>query len=144
MTFGKTTLNMPSIEQLKLLVNLARIDGTLAEKERQYIISIGQANHLLIAEILPLFTAEHPLTVPAQLSEEERFDYIFRLVQLMKIDDRLYGDEIKYCARVASSLGYREEALFDLMLNVKNVPMGKDEIEALRKLTAKHLVQSRD
>ena len=133
---------MPSIQQLKLLVNLARIDGAVAEKERQYIINIGQANHLLVAEILPLFTSEHPVVVPKDLSDEQKFDYIFRLVQLMKIDERMYRDEIKYCARVASILGYHEEVLFELMLKVKNVAMEKDEIEALRKLTASYLLKS--
>lgn len=133
---------MPSIQQLKLLVNLARIDGAVAEKERQYIINIGQANHLLVAEILPLFNSEHPVVVPKDLSDEQKFDYIFWLVQLMKIDERIYRDEIKYCARVASILGYREEVLFELMLKVKNVAMEKDEIEALRKLTASYLLKS--
>ncbi len=133
---------MPTIQQLKLLINLARIDGAVAEKERQYIINIGQANHLLVAEILPLFTSEHPVVVPKDLSEDQKFDYIFRLVQLMKIDERMYRDEIKYCARVASILGYREEVLFELMLKVKNVAMEKDEIEVLRKLTASFLLKS--
>lgn len=133
---------MPTIHQLKLLINLARIDGAVAEKERQYIINIGQANHLLVAEILPLFTSAHPVVVPKDLSDKQKFDYIFRLVQLMKIDERIYRDEIKFCARVASILGYREEVLFELMLKVKNVMMEKDEIEVLRKLTASYLLKN--
>src|SRR5258708_35800358 len=106
---------MPSIELLKLLVNLARVDGEIAERERQYIITIGQANHMLVAEILPLFTSEHPIVIPKNLSEEKKFDYIFQLVQLMKLDQKLYKDEIKNCAQVASTLGYRKEVLFELM-----------------------------
>ena len=112
---------MASIQQLKLLINLARVDGEVAEKERQYILNIGQANHLLVAEILPLFSSEHPMVVPQNLSEEQTFDYIFRLVQLMKIDEKIYKDEIKYCAKIAATLGYREEVMFELMLKVKTV-----------------------
>lgn len=131
---------MASLEQLKLLVNLARIDGEVAERERQYIINIGQANHLLIAEILPLFTNEHPILIPTNLSDEKKFDYIFRLVQLMKLDEKLYKDEIKYCAQVASRLGYREEVLVELLLKVKSAAMGKDEMDALKKLTSTFLI----
>ena len=131
---------MASIQQLKLLVNLARVDGEVAEKERQHIINIGQANHLLVAEILPLFSGDHPTEVPKNLSEEEKFDYIFKLVQLMKIDEKLYKEEIKYCAQVAATIGYREEVLFDLMLKVKTTVMGNEEMESLRKLTATYLL----
>jgi uncharacterized tellurite resistance protein B-like protein len=130
---------MPSIQQLKHLINLARVDGDVAEKERKYIINIGQANHLLIAEILPLFTGDHPVDGSKDLTEEQKFNYIFSLVQLMKIDQRLYRNEIQYCAKVASTLGYREEVLFELMLKVKTLDMEKDEMDALRKLTATYL-----
>lgn len=130
---------MASIEKLKHLVNLARIDGEVGEKERQYIINIGQANHLMVAEILPLFSREHPPIVPKDLTEEQKFDYIFRLVQLMKIDEKLYHDEIKYCSQVAAKLGYREDVMFELMLKVKNTPMVKDEMDALKKLTTSYL-----
>ena len=133
---------MASIQQLKLLINLARVDGEVAEKERQYILNIGQANHLLVAEILPLFSSEHPMVVPQNLSEEQTFDYIFRLVQLMKIDEKIYKDEIKYCAKIAATLGYREEVMFELMLKVKNAGMGKDEMDSLKKLTSTYLLKS--
>jgi uncharacterized tellurite resistance protein B-like protein len=133
---------MATIQQLKLLVNLARADGMVVEKERQYIINIGQANHLLVAEIMPLFSDENPVVTPTDLSDEQKFDYIFRLVQLMKIDERIYRDEIKYCAQVASSLGYKKEVLLELMLNVKSVAMEKNEMDALRKLTSTYLLRS--
>ncbi len=131
---------MASIQQLKLLVNLARVDGEVAEKERQHIINIGQANHLLVAEILPLFSGDHPTEVPKNLSKEEKFDYIFKLVQLMKIDEKIYKEEIKYCAKVAATLGYHEDVLFELMLKVKSTSMGNDEMESLKKLTATYLL----
>ncbi len=130
---------MEAIQQLKLLINLARIDGDVAAKERQFIINIGQANHLLVSEILPHFSDEDPVMVPADLSAEEKFGFIFHLVQLMKIDEKLYREEMKYCAELAAKLGYRKEVLFELMLKVKNAAMEADEVEALKKLTATYL-----
>ena len=131
---------MASIEQLKILINLACIDGVVGSKERQFIINIGQANHLLVAEILPLFSNDNSAMIPSQLTNEEKFDYIFSLIQLMKIDEKIYKDEIVFCSKVASALGYRQEVLFELMLKVKSTNMAPDEIEALKKLTATYLL----
>jgi hypothetical protein len=133
---------MASIDQLKLLVNLAYSDGEVSDKERKYIINIGQANHFLVAEILPLFSKELHRIPPVNLSEDEKFQYMFSLVQLMKIDERIYAEEIKYCARVASGLGYRVDVLLDLLLNVKSVAMEKGEMDDLKKLTATYLRKS--
>jgi hypothetical protein len=127
-----------ALEQLKLLVNLARIDGDVAERERKYISNIGLANNVPIDDIKPLFEKDHELVVPANLSSEERFSYIFSLVQLMKIDERLYKDEIQYCSKVASKLGYDEPVMFELMLHVRSA-MESGEMQILRKLTEKYL-----
>lgn len=127
-----------ALEQLKLLVNLARIDGDVAERERKYISTIGLANNVATDDILPLFEKNHAVVVPANLSAEERFDYIFSLVQLMKIDERLYKDEIQYCSKVASKLGYDENVMFELMLHVRSA-MESGEMQILKKLTEKYL-----
>lgn len=130
---------MAVLPQLKLLVNLARIDGDVAEPERKYITNIGTANGMSADEVAPLFNVQHEEIVPNNLTNYQRFDYIFSLVQLMKIDERLYKEEIRYCSRVASKLGYSQEVMFELMLKVKSVAMASDEMDALRKLTATYL-----
>jgi uncharacterized tellurite resistance protein B-like protein len=127
-----------AILQLKLLINLARIDGEVAEREMKYITNIGLANSVSIADITPLFSQDHELIIPAELTDDERFDYIFSLIQLMKIDERLYQEEIHYCAKVASKLGYDQSIMFDLMLHVR-AAMEANEMDALKKLTAKYL-----
>jgi hypothetical protein len=129
-----------ALTQLKLLISLARVDGEVVEKEKSYIINIGKANGLAADQVTPLFAENHDFVVPDKISEKQRFDYIFSLVQLMKIDQRLYKDEIRYCARVASKLGFDQQIIFDLMLHVKEA-MGDNELEQLRQLTAKYLNQ---
>jgi uncharacterized tellurite resistance protein B-like protein len=129
-----------ALTQLKLLINLARVDGMVVEKERNYILNIAEANGVPTDEVHPLFERGHDFVVPTDLDNQQRFNYIFSLIQLMKIDERLYKEEIRYCARVASRLGYDQGIIFDLMLHVRAV-MEKNDIEALRKLTAKYLNQ---
>jgi hypothetical protein len=127
-----------ALNQLKLLINLARIDGGVAQKEEKYIYNIGAANGLSPETIKPLFNSSHNVIVPTDLTNDEKFDYIFSLVQLMKIDERLYKDEIRYCSKVASKLGYNQAVMFDLMLHVREA-MQANELDELKKLTAKYL-----
>lgn len=124
-----------AIQQIKLLVNLARKDGEISEREKNLIMNVGQANHMLAAEILPLLSAEHPTVMPENLTDNEKFEYLSSLVRLMKIDELLYPEEIKYCARVASRLGYDEMALFELMLRINHLTP-QEEIDALKGLKA--------
>lgn len=131
---------MSALDQLKLLVNLALIDEEVAEREKKYITNIGTANGLSLQDVEFLFNVKHDVIVPQGLSDNQKFDYLFSLVQLMKIDERLYKEEIKYCAQVASKLGYKEEVMVELMLNV-NATMKKGEIDSLRDLISTFLVK---
>ena len=130
---------MALLAQMKLLINLARIDGDVAERERIYIRNIGLANEFPITQIEPLFDQRHDLIVPDDLTIDQKFDYIFSLVQLMKIDERMYKEEIMFCSKIAAKLGYSQEVMFDLMLHVRGAAMASDEMAALKKLTEKYL-----
>ena len=130
---------MSALAQMKLLINLAQIDGKVADRERNYIINIGRANGIYPDEIVPMFDQRHSLIVPDNLSNDDKFAYIFSLVQLMKIDERMYKEEIMFCSKIASSMGYDQQVMFDLMLHVKSAAMAPDEMDALKILTMKYL-----
>jgi hypothetical protein len=68
-----------ALEQLKLLVNLARIDGDVAERERKYISNIGLANNVTTQDILPLFEKNHEMVVPGQPQCRRTFQLYFQL-----------------------------------------------------------------
>jgi hypothetical protein len=129
---------MALLEQLKLLVNLARIDGDMAEREKTYIINIGKANGFPESSVATLFYQSHEIILPDNLTDSQRFDYIFSLIQLMKIDERLYQEEIKFCSKIAARLGYAQDVLFELMLKVKST-VDDHERKALQELTQQYL-----
>ena len=83
---------MSALSQLKLLVNLALIDDVVAEKEKKYITNIGLANGLSVQDVEYLINQKHEVILPSGLSDDHKFDYLFSLVQLMKIDERLYKE----------------------------------------------------
>lgn len=124
---------------MKLLVNLARIDGSVADREKNYIINIGRANGIYPDQINPLFDQPQETISLENFSADQKFDCIFSLVQLMKIDERMYKEEIVYCSGVASRLGYDKQVMFDLLLHVKAEKMSPDEIGKLKTIVSKHL-----
>ena len=130
---------MSALSQMKLLISLAQIDGNVGDHEKNYIVNIGRANGIYPDQILPLFETRHKLIVPKDLNADEKFDYIFSLVRLMKIDERMYKEEILFCSKISATLGYDQQVMFDLLLHVKSAAMADDEISTLRKLTEKYL-----
>jgi hypothetical protein len=125
---------MAVLNQMKLLISLAQIDGKVADREQNYIINIGRANGFYPDEIKPLFDKQH------KLAADQKFNYIVSLVQLMKIDERMYKEEIMFCSKIAVNLGYDQGVMFDLMLHVK-ADMSESEMRELRSITDKHLLR---
>jgi uncharacterized tellurite resistance protein B-like protein len=130
---------MPALNQMKLLISLAQIDGTVAPRERNYIINIGRANNFYPDQVVPLFDQRHNLIIPEDLNDDQKFDYLFSLVQLMKIDERMYREEIMFCSKIAATLGYDQQVMFELLLHVKAVAMTEEEVVELKKLVQKYL-----
>jgi len=120
---------------MKLLISLAKIDGQVVDKEKNHLINIGRANGIYPDEIYPLFTQTHEVVVPENLSDDQKFDLIFNLIQLMKLDERMYREEIQFCGQVAARLGYHKQVMFELLSHVRSGGLDADEKESLRKLT---------
>jgi hypothetical protein len=127
------------LDQMKVLVNLARVDGTVAAREKNYIVNIGRANGMHPDQILSLFDAEQAIVIPDGLSSDEKFEFIYSLVQLMKIDEKMYQEEIRFCSHIATRLGYDQQALFELMLQVRSTEMSSQDLAELKKITSKYL-----
>ena len=130
---------MPAIEQMKLMISLSQIDGQVADRERAFLLNIGRANGINEEEVDALIKERHPLIISDNLSKEEKFKYIVNLIQLMKIDERMYREEILFCSKIASHLGYDQQVMFDLMLHIPTEDMGENEMQKLEELTKKYL-----
>jgi hypothetical protein len=104
---------------LKVLVQLAKIDGEFDHSEADFIRKIGVANGLNAEEIEELILmTESDDEIPeylSLLSDDDKFEYMYSIVQLMRIDGKLHKDEIRFCIMVTEMLGYREEALFEFI-----------------------------
>ena len=130
---------MTTLAQLKLLISLAQIDGKVVERERNFINNIGKLNDITQDEVSRLFEQRHALVVPQDLTDDEKFDHLISMVKLMKIDERMYKEEMLFCSKIAENLGYDGQVMFELLLYVKAGVMEKDEMVNLKEITQKYL-----
>jgi hypothetical protein len=135
---------MTDLSIMKLLINLAKIDGQIADKEKNHLVAIGRANGIYPDEIYPLFTQSHEVVVPDNLSADEKFELLLSLIQLMKLDERMYREEIVFCGQVAARLGYDRHVMFELLSLVKSGRMNATEKAALKEIIQRFLEQRRE
>ena len=135
---------MTDLSIMKLLINLAKIDGQIADKEKNHLVAIGRANGIYPDEIYPLFTQSHEVVVPDNLSADEKFELLLSLIQLMKLDERMYREEIVFCGQVAARLGYDKHVMFELLSLVKSGRMNATEKAALKEIIQRFLEQRRE
>lgn len=108
--------------QLSMLIGLANADEDFADNERDLIMMIGKANGMSESEIEALISKPEPLPAISVMSDDEKFDYLYNVVQLMKVDNQVYLSEIKYCEDIADRLGFKKKVISLLSSKIYSDP----------------------
>lgn len=124
---------------LNMLVQLARVDGVVVKEEIDLIKQIGKANGMSSEEISESFEDPSVIDDMDSLTDDLRYDYMYNVVQLMKVDGRIYKEEIKFCAKIASRLGYHEDVLREMMLKIYSDPHITTDKETLKSTIQQYL-----
>jgi hypothetical protein len=109
---------MSARTHLNILAQLARIDGVVVQEEIDLIKEIGRANGMSSDDISASFEDPNLIENLDLLSDDEKYDYVYSIVQLMKIDGRLYKEELNFCAKLVARLGYEEGVMLELLLKI--------------------------
>ena len=126
--------------QLNILIQLATADGSLANKERKLIEHIAKVNNFDEAEIKELLNQPAPIPDLQHLSEDERFEYLYMVIQLMKIDGQVFKSEIVFCEDIAEKLGYKKKVVAELSKNIYSDPSITADRDMLRDKASKYRV----
>ncbi|MDQ3393836.1 MAG: TerB family tellurite resistance protein [Bacteroidota bacterium] len=97
--------------QLSNLIQLAITDNDLGLKEQKWIFKIGENYGLSEEEINKLFSNPEVIPHEEPLTSDEKFQYLYNVVQLMKIDKKVFKSEIDYCETLAVKLGYKKSVI---------------------------------
>ncbi|MFM7485477.1 MAG: TerB family tellurite resistance protein [Cytophagales bacterium] len=117
-------------EQLNIIINLAASDSTVAEKEAKLIHMIAKANGIPKDEVDEMLKKPKPIGNLDTLTEDQKFENLYHLIQLMKSDGQVFRSEIHFCEQVAEKLGYKKAVVAELSSRIYSDP----SITADRKL----------
>ena len=125
---------MNKIELLKSLVNLAWADGDIHPAEKDFIFSLAHIHNIPLENVRELLKTRHNSQYPAQLNEDEKLEYLIHLLQLMKVDGKIYNSELQYCYKIAGIIGYSEEIVTELLVLTPNGDLNSEErLQLLKK-----------
>jgi hypothetical protein len=122
--------------QLSLLIQLSLIDNNLSPKEQRMIYALGKANKIPESEIEDVFNyhlrhARHEMPSITNISDEDKFEYMFNIVQLMKVDAQVYLSEIRFCQELAEKLGFKKKVIKELSASIFSDPSLTSDKEVL-------------
>ncbi len=109
-------------EQLNVLINLAASDSKVAEKEAKVIHMIGQANGISREEVDSMMKTPKPIGDLSAFSEDQKFENLYHLIQLMKSDGHVFKSEIHFCEQIAEKLGYKKGVVAELSSRIYSDP----------------------
>lgn len=123
--------------ELNVLISLALIDNVLHPKEAGLIRVIGRANDIPLEEIEQMIQNPEPVMDLHAMTEEEKFEHLFYLVQLMKADGRVLTTEIEFCESIAEKLNFKPGVIGALSAHIYSDPgLQTDHAYLLQKMEA--------
>lgn len=109
-------------EQLNVLINLAASDKLVGEKESKTIHMIGKANGLTKEEVDTMLKSPKPIGDLSAFTEDQKFENLYHLIQLMKSDGQVFKSEIHFCEEIAEKLGYKKAVVAELSAKIYSDP----------------------
>ena len=127
-------------DQLNTLVHIATVDGHIAEKEIRFIKVIGKVNGVSNEEVEEIIKTPEPMVDLGALTDDQKFEYLYSVVQLMKTDGQVFKSEIAFCEDLASRLGYSKKVIGELSSKIYSDPSITADRDSLKAKAQKFLV----
>jgi uncharacterized membrane protein YebE (DUF533 family) len=125
--------------ELNVLINLAASDKNVAERESKLIHAIGKANGIAAEEIDALLRNPKPITNIQTLTIDEKFEHLYYLIQLMKMDGQVFRSEIVFCEHIADKLGFKKGVVGEISQHVYSDPTITADRDMIKKKAEKFI-----
>lgn len=129
-------------KQLNILIQLATADSELAGKELKLIESIAKANGYDESDVKELLRKPEPIGDLGSLSGDEKFEYLYMVIQLMKVDGQVFKSEIAFCEDIAAKLGFKKQVVSELSKNIYSDPTITADREMLKQKAKKFIAEA--
>ncbi len=131
---------LPVEDQLSILVYLSKADNFIAAEESQLIHAIGERNGMSPEDVEKVIDNPRPIPNLDKLPADEKFEYLFNMIQLMKVDRKIYQKEIEFCEKFALKLGYKPGVVADLSAYIYSDPKIMTKRSFLRSIADQHVI----
>jgi uncharacterized membrane protein YebE (DUF533 family) len=124
--------------ELNILINLAASDNKIEEKEAKLIHSIGKANGFSKEDIDSMINSPKKIQNASGMTQEEKFEHLYHLIQLMKMDGQVFRSEIVFCEQIAEKLGFKKGVVAELSAHIYSDPSITSDRDMLWKKATKY------
>lgn len=125
--------------ELNVLINLAASDKNVAEREAKLIHAIGKANGITKEEVEAMLKNPKPIASIQTLTLDEKFEHLYYLIQLMKMDGQVFRSEIVFCEHIAEKLGFKKGVVGEISQHVYSDPSITADRDMIRKKAEKFI-----
>lgn len=110
------------IDQVNILINLAASDNKVNEHESKILEIIARVNGVSKEEFNQLLSHPKPIGDLNTYGEDQKFEILYMMIQLMKSDGQIFKSEITFCERIAERLGYHPDVIAELSTGIFSNP----------------------
>ena len=125
--------------ELNILINLAASDNKIEEKESKLIHMVGKANGMSREEVAEMISSPKPITNISALTSDEKFEHLYYLIQMMKMDGQVFKSEVVFCENIAEKMGYKKGVVAELSQHIYSDPSITSDRTLLRKKAEKYI-----
>ena len=107
-------------KQLNILIQLAEADKHFSQLERQRIFMLAKKKNFPDHEVKELIRNPEPIGTFGALSNQQRFDYLYNLIDIMLVDKKIFEQELIFCKDIAIKLGFKKDVIDFLKTDIYN------------------------
>lgn len=131
---------LSTADQLSILVHLSKADKVIAEEEYRMIIHVAKGIGVNEDDAAKLINDPNPIPKLKDLPPDEKFEYLFNVVSLMKADGKIHQKEVSFCEKLAVRLGYKPGVISELSAYIYRDPTINTNRAHLRSIVDQHLI----
>jgi uncharacterized tellurite resistance protein B-like protein len=96
---------------LNILIQLAQADKHFAKAEREMIYSLAKENGISEEIVNEIIKNPEPIDPMGTLTQEQKFNYLFSIIDLIFADHNIFESEKVFCKAIAMKLGFRKDVI---------------------------------
>lgn len=127
-------------EQISILAHLSKADNVVAEEELRLIQFVADGLGVSKESTAEILNNPRPIPKLKNLPPDEKFNYLFNIIRMMKADGKVHSNEIKFCEKIALNLGYKPGVIADLSAYIYKDPTINSNKDFLRSIADQHLI----